>query len=214
MWKLTKVSNNINDMRTNEIIGRLGDIPQVGHSITIISEPLDPRATARLFQSSPITKILPSILINNDENQKREPFYATENSIYRLENLNCEHTDLFIENELGHALLSILKNYDLSNLCSEHDIIIKLINEYDYKKEDFVNLYNNRYRFKTNGSNCGDENCDCGYGWNFVMRNFIKYELIYKEFYKEELENGNYFYENYYLITIDGLIFLQQLSGN
>jgi len=45
--KLTKISSNENALRTNEVVGTITKIPEVGYSFMIGSEPIDTTKTIR-----------------------------------------------------------------------------------------------------------------------------------------------------------------------
>lgn len=187
MWKLTKISNNDSNIRTKEIIGKLGKIPKIGGTILLFSEPLDPQYDIREFASTLIKKI------NGN-------FFHTENSIYQLENLNYHLYDplttFYWKDEL---LVSILEIVEKHRGISENELIIKLINDYSVNEKYFNKFYNNKYRFP-----------------KFWIEIYKRFELIDFAFYKKQLEpnDARYFYENYYFMTIDGLIFLESLKGN
>ena len=75
--KLTKLSDNKNALRTNEIEGKFEHLPKVGQSFTIIGEPLKKGMLCRLVMTTAVEELL-------------NPEYGvyilnTVNSTYRLE---------------------------------------------------------------------------------------------------------------------------------
>lgn len=199
MWKLTKLSSrNLSPegIRTNEIIGKLGSVLSLQKPILLWAEPLDPLVgNIRMFKSSSIKKIDP--LENRKNNQ--EAIYHTENSSYRLENLNSHLYDplttLYWKDELLNGILNAIVDF---GCLSEHELIVKLINEYGLHEKDFVNLYNNRFSFRKND-----------------IEIYKYFELIECEYCKEFTDSSeSYFYTNVYDITADGLMFLELQQGN
>lgn len=76
--KLTKLSNNVNALRTNEVIGKADNLPVIGESFVMTSKPLDPNAAIRLIRTSPVKYI--SGNMNPDHY-----IIHTENSTYLIE---------------------------------------------------------------------------------------------------------------------------------
>ncbi len=73
--RLTKVSDNINGLRTNEVVGDAYALPQVGHSFCLYSEALEnPEEYVRQVITSTVQKLLPD-------------GFRTLNSVYKLEQL-------------------------------------------------------------------------------------------------------------------------------
>jgi hypothetical protein len=77
--KLTRLQSNHSRLRTSEVIGFCDEMPQVGKTFQMISEPLEQSKGFRLINTNPVTEI------NGDE-------FKTCNSTYRIEDLDpfCE----------------------------------------------------------------------------------------------------------------------------
>jgi len=76
--KLTKLSQNVNALRTDDIEGEFENLPTIGeHFIIINDEPINPIASGRIVRTSKIEEIR-----SEKENQYE---FDTENSTYLLE---------------------------------------------------------------------------------------------------------------------------------
>ena len=80
--KLTKLSNNDNNLRTKEVIGRTDNLPVVGHSFVMISRPLDPAADIRRIETSRVKEV--------EYDDIGAYTIKTENSTYLIEVLGEE----------------------------------------------------------------------------------------------------------------------------
>ncbi len=78
--KLTKISNNVNDLRTNSVEGTTGKMPVVGSYFSMAAESLTPENNVRLVSTSLIQEI--------DQISDSEVVFKTLNSTYRLEFLD------------------------------------------------------------------------------------------------------------------------------
>ncbi len=86
--KLTKLSNNHNNLRTKEVIGSADKLPVVGERFVMTSRPLDQGASVRLISTSPVTGIY------HDFNLHSELYtIKTENSTYLIEVLDKHGQD-------------------------------------------------------------------------------------------------------------------------
>lgn len=81
--KLTKISDNKNNLRTNEIIGYCLSLPTVGKSFTIFGEGIE-------FGTRMITTSLVVEMSEQDSDEKIIIF-RTQNSLYRVELLDSKN---------------------------------------------------------------------------------------------------------------------------
>lgn len=72
---LTKVSTNINDLRTNEVTGYCLELPEENERFNMYGSPLDPNANVRVISTSPVQKL--SVDNNNYT-------LETMNSVYKV----------------------------------------------------------------------------------------------------------------------------------
>jgi hypothetical protein len=77
LYKLTKISKNPNDLRTNEVIGELSFVPKIGTIIEMKAKALV-AGDYRLVTTSVIQRIERSL-------------YYTQNSIYKLDKYENEN---------------------------------------------------------------------------------------------------------------------------
>jgi len=75
---LTKLSDNKNALRTNNIEGDYSNAPSVGKSFTIFGEPLTKEADVRIITTSMVEEI--------SAEEDHSITFRTLNSLYRLEN--------------------------------------------------------------------------------------------------------------------------------
>lgn len=80
--KLTKIESTHNNLRTNDMIGEMICLPEVGRGIVVLNDqPLDPTVgDHRKIETSPVTEIL-----EKSDNMYK---FKTLNSIYRLDILD------------------------------------------------------------------------------------------------------------------------------
>lgn len=78
--KLTKLSDNPNALRTNEVIGNFEDKPKVGEGFFMTAEALTPGMDWREVWTSRVTKIV--------SDNEQETVFHTLNSTYKVEYLD------------------------------------------------------------------------------------------------------------------------------
>ena len=74
--KLTKLSTNENELRTNEVEGAFMNPPVEGRSFVMFADPIEKGAFARMIATSRVTRMDVAV---------KEYVLHTENSMYRIE---------------------------------------------------------------------------------------------------------------------------------
>ena len=74
--KLIRMLSNHQNLRTDEVIGKITELPQVGHNLHLIGESIDPNKYYRDIQTSEIQTV--------QYNKNKEYIFTTNNSTYKL----------------------------------------------------------------------------------------------------------------------------------
>lgn len=84
--KLTKIESKHQNLRTNEMVGKTGSIPEKGYDIEVFGDSLTLGMDFRKIQTS--------IVQESTYNKETKTFtFKTQNSTYTLEILDKERTD-------------------------------------------------------------------------------------------------------------------------
>lgn len=81
--QLSRLSSSHQNLRSSEIIGEIDRLPQVGKPLLLVGAPLDPEASVRLIETTPITEIR-----HHTEEGSLE--FWTRNSHYGLQILDMD----------------------------------------------------------------------------------------------------------------------------
>lgn len=84
--KLTKIESTHTNLRTNEMVGKTGSIPEAGYDIMVFGEPLTTGMNTRVIHTTEVKESL------YDKATKTFTF-KTQNSTYTLEILDKDRTD-------------------------------------------------------------------------------------------------------------------------
>lgn len=84
--KLTKIESTHSKMRTSEMVGKTGSIPQVGFDIKVFGESLTDSLAFRAIHTTEIKEV-------TYDTKTKIFIFKTQNSTYQLEVLDKDRTD-------------------------------------------------------------------------------------------------------------------------